>query len=127
MCTHLLDGALGFLKLEVPRILRESLHMSKFETRLEILKLLARRGPLKRTHIMYKTNVNCGSLKEYLDFLIERNLTEARTLHKNRIVYAITDKGMKAVKHLRELETTMQIGFRYQLKENPRQQMLVEV
>ena len=127
MCTHLLDGALGFLKLEVPRILGESLRRSKFEIQLELLKLLARDGPQRLTHIMYKANLNCGSLKEYLHYLIEHNLIEARTLHKNRIVYATTYKGMKAVKHLRELETAMQIGFRYQLqRQQNRQQTLVE-
>jgi predicted transcriptional regulator len=43
---------------------------SKLEMYIDILKVLAQRGPLKLTHIMYKANVNCSVLKEYLDFLI---------------------------------------------------------
>jgi len=41
---------------------------SKLEMYIDILKVLAHRGPLKLTHIMYKANVNCSVLKEYLDF-----------------------------------------------------------
>ena len=47
---------------------------SKMEMHLDILKILAQKGPLKLTHIMYKANVNCSVLKEYLDFLIQQEL-----------------------------------------------------
>jgi len=60
---------------------------SKLEMHIEILKVLARHGPLKLTHIMYKANVNCNVLRQYLDFLIQQNLVEKQTLHKKRAVY----------------------------------------
>ena len=41
-------------------------------------------GPLKLTHIMYKANVNCTVLKEYLDFLIKQGLIEERVIGKSR-------------------------------------------
>ena len=70
---------------------------SKLELHVDILKVLARHGPLKLTHIMYKANVNCGSLKQYLDFLIQHNLVREQTLHKKRhktkVFYAITERG----------------------------------
>ena len=47
---------------------------SKMEIHLDILKTLAQKGPLKLTHIMYKANVNCSVLKEYLDFLTQQKL-----------------------------------------------------
>jgi len=58
---------------------------------------------------MYKANVNCSVLRQYLDFLIEHNLVEEQTLHKKRIVYAITERGRTALKYFRELNIVLQI------------------
>ena len=77
---------------------------------VDILKALARHGPLKLTHIMYKANINCNVLKQYLDFLIQQNLVEEQTLHnKTRIVYAITERGRTVLKYFRELSSALQI------------------
>jgi len=77
---------------------------SKMEMHLDILKILAQKGPLKLTHIMYKSNVNCSVLKEYLDFLIKQEMIEEKTLRKERIVYAITKKGQNVIAYFRELQ-----------------------
>ena len=82
---------------------------SKLEMYLDILKVLARRGPLKMTHIMYKANVNCSVLKEYLDFLIKQNLVEERTAGKCRTIYAITQRGITVLKYFRELQQVLPI------------------
>ena len=82
---------------------------SKLEMYIDILKVLTRHGPLKLTHIMYKANVNCGVLKEYLDFLIANALVEERTIGKKRIVYAISDRGTTVLKYFRELKTVLPI------------------
>jgi predicted transcriptional regulator len=76
---------------------------------IDILKVLAHRGPLKLTHVMYKANVNCSVLKEYLDFLIKQNLVEERTVGKRRIVYAITQRGITVLKYFRELRQVLPI------------------
>jgi len=76
---------------------------------IDILKVLARRGPLKLTHIMYKANVNCSVLKQYLDFLIQQNLVEEQTLGKKRVVYAITERGLTVLKYFRELKSVLPI------------------
>jgi len=90
-----------------------SMGRSKLEVHIEILKVLARHGPLKLTHIMYKANVNFSVLKQYLDFLTQHNLVEEQTLHKKRnktkIVYAITERGITVLKHFRELNNALQI------------------
>ena len=70
---------------------------------------LARRGPLKLTHIMYKANVNCSVLKEYLDFLIKQNLVEEQHVGKKRVVYAITQRGLTVLKYFRELRGVLPI------------------
>lgn len=82
---------------------------SKLEMYVDILKVLARHGPLKLTHIMYKANVNCSVLKQYLDFLIEQNLVEEKSVGKKRIVYAISERGRTVLKYFRELRTVLPI------------------
>jgi len=86
---------------------------SRLEMHVDILKALARHGPLKLTHIMYKANINCSILKQYLDFLIQQNLVEEETLHnrrhKTRVVYAITQRGRTVLKYFRELNSALQI------------------
>jgi len=81
---------------------------ARLEAHVDILKVLARHGPLKLTHIMYKANLNGGFLKQYLDFLIQQNLVEEQTL-KKRVVYAITERGRTALKYFREINSALQI------------------
>jgi predicted transcriptional regulator len=80
---------------------------SQLEIYVDILKVLAQKGPLKLTHIMYKANVNCKILKEYLDFLIKQGLVEERLIGKNRIVYANTTRGTTVIKYFRELNKAL--------------------
>jgi predicted transcriptional regulator len=82
---------------------------SKLEMYIAILRVLAHRGPLKLTHIMYKANVNCSVLREYLDFLIRQNLVEERTVGKSRLVFAITQRGIIVLKYFKELEQVLLI------------------
>jgi predicted transcriptional regulator len=80
---------------------------SKLEMYIDILAVLALRGPLKLTHIMYKANVNCSILKEYLEFLIQQALVEEKTLGKHRVAYTITNKGLTVLKQFRELKQVL--------------------
>ncbi len=82
---------------------------SKLEMYIDILKVLAQRGPLKLTHIMYKANVNCSVLKEYLNFLIQQNLVEEQTVGKKRIVYVVSEKGLMVLKYFRELKVMLPV------------------
>lgn len=82
---------------------------SKLETYIDILEVLALRGPLKLTHVMYKANVNCSILKEYLEFLIKQGLVEEKTLGKRRVAYAISNKGLIVLKQFRELKQVLPI------------------
>jgi predicted transcriptional regulator len=82
---------------------------SKLEMYIDILKVLAQRGPLKLTHVMYKANVNCSVLSEYLDFLMQKELVEDRQVKKNRIVYAITQRGLAVLKSFGELTQALPI------------------
>jgi predicted transcriptional regulator len=82
---------------------------SKLEMYIDILRVLSQKGPLKLTHIMYKANVNCSVLKEYLDFLIQQELVEEKTIGKKRIVYVISEKGSKVLRYFRELKVMLPV------------------
>jgi predicted transcriptional regulator len=77
---------------------------SKLEIYIDILNVLALKGQLKLTHIMYKSNVNCKVLKEQLEFLIKNSLVEEKILRKEKVVYGITSKGIQVLKYFREIE-----------------------
>jgi Predicted transcriptional regulator len=76
---------------------------------VDILTVLAHRGPLKLTHVMYKANVNCSVLKEYLDFLMKQGLVEERTIGKRRVVFAVTPRGITVLKYFKELKQVLPI------------------
>ena len=82
---------------------------SKLEMYVDILSVLAQRGPLKLTHVMYKANVNCSVLKEYLDFLLKQGLIEERTVGKQRVVYAVSQRGITVLKYFKELKEVLPI------------------
>jgi predicted transcriptional regulator len=62
---------------------------------------------------MYKANVNCSLLKQYLDFLVQQNLIEEQTSQKKksktRIVYAVTERGRTVLKYFMEVNIALQI------------------
>lgn len=82
---------------------------SKLEMYIDILTVLAHRGPLKLTHVMYKANVNCSVLKEYLEFLLKQCLIEERIVGKARTVFAITPRGILVLKYFKELKQVLPI------------------
>jgi predicted transcriptional regulator len=82
---------------------------SKLEMYIDILRVLAQRGPLKVTHIMYKSNVNCTVLKGCLSALINQGLIEERAGRKGAVVYATTARGANALKFFGELNKAIPI------------------
>jgi len=54
--------------------------------------------------MMYKANIYCCVLKDYVDFLIKQELIKEKTLKKEKISYAITEKGLDILRKIRELE-----------------------
>jgi predicted transcriptional regulator len=87
-----------------------SLRRSKLEIYLGILSVLAQQGPLKLTHVMYKANVNCSVLIEYLGFLMQKELVEERSVGKKRTVYAITQRGVTVLKYFGELKRMLPLS-----------------
>ena len=82
---------------------------SKLETYIAILNVLANKGPMKMTHIMYKANVNCSVLRGNLDFLIKQKLIEERTIKKEHKIFTVTQRGINVLKYFKELTKALPI------------------
>ena len=52
---------------------------------------------------MQKANLNCNVLKNYFDFLIKQGAVEEKHAQRDKIVYAITDRGLYLIRCFREL------------------------
>ena len=95
------DGADWRLPAKMTDML-EGVYQARMATADTDDQYLARPDP--KTHVMYKANVNCSVLKEYLQFLIEQGLVEEKTVGKRRVAYAINSKGLIVLKQFRELK-----------------------
>ncbi len=82
---------------------------SKLETYVDILQILALRGPQKMTHVMYKANLNSKVTKENLDFLMEKGLVEERSGKKGGLTFSVTQNGLNVVRYFRELQKALPI------------------
>lgn len=72
---------------------------SRLEKYLNILEVLVPKS-LKFEKISYKTDIECNMLKRYLNFLISHSLVEERQLNKEKVIYAITERGFAVFKTL---------------------------
>ncbi|MFC1769256.1 winged helix-turn-helix domain-containing protein [Nanoarchaeota archaeon] len=71
--------------------------------RLEIIHdilyvLREKRGDVKPTHILYKSNLSHQMLMEYLNELISKDFIEEKKDKKGKKVYELTDKGFNYLK-----------------------------
>jgi predicted transcriptional regulator len=82
---------------------------SKLETYVDILKVLVQWGPLKLTHVMYKANVNCSVLEEYLDLLTKQGLVEEKIIERGKKFYSITLRGVTVLKQFRDIREVLPI------------------
>ena len=82
---------------------------STFEVQIGILNILAQYGPLKPTHIMYNANMNCTTLKQLLDRLIQHGLVVEQKLGKKRKLYSITEKGQRVLEYTRKIDNSLPV------------------
>jgi predicted transcriptional regulator len=88
----------GVSSIEVRFKKKTCMRRSKLEMEIDMLSILAQKGPLKVTHLMYKTNVNCDVLSKNLVFLIKQGLIEMRNVGRDSRVYSITALGLTLLK-----------------------------
>ena len=83
---------------------------SKLQMHLQVLDALVFYGPLKLTHITYKANLNCNSLKPILKDLIKNELVVNRRIKENLIVYAATNAARATLLKFRDLTQILPIS-----------------
>ena len=71
---------------------------SKLEMYVDILKVLAEKGPLQQNQILCQANVSVKLLKGYLDFLIKQGLIKEVVVENNGVVYSNTTRGVAVIK-----------------------------
>ena len=62
--------------------------------------------PMKLTHIMYRTNLNCSLLKEYITDMINKDLLTVKTVGE-RAFFRTTKKGFVLLKNWRQIRTSL--------------------
>ena len=82
---------------------------SKLQMHLEVLDALVFYGPLKLTHITYKANLNCSSLKPILKDLIGNGLVAKRKIKENLTVYAATNAARTTLLKFRDFSQILPI------------------
>ena len=79
---------------------------SKLEMYVDILKVLAEKGPLKPNLIMSQANVSVNLLKGYLDFLVKQGLIKENVV-ENCVVYSNTNRGTAVIKFFGGTDKTL--------------------
>ncbi len=79
---------------------------SKLERYLDILKVVAEHGPIKRTHILYRANLAWGELRDSLEAL-QQSATLSRVVTKKGMFYEITESGKKTLAYYADIQSSL--------------------
>lgn len=74
-------------------------HMEVIHDILVVLR--DKRGEVKPTHILYKSNLSSQMLKDYLEELLQKGMISETKTEKGRYRYGITDKGYSFLRDYR--------------------------
>lgn len=79
---------------------------SRIERYLDILRVVAKHGPIKQTHIMYKANLSWIELKNSLEHLMKlKFITE--TDDSSGFLYSISETGVSTILNYDKIESTL--------------------
>ena len=79
---------------------------SRMERYLDILKVTAKHGPIKQTHIMYKANLSWMELKKSLEHLMKlKMITEVDD--EGGTLFAISETGLSTIYNYEKVETIL--------------------
>lgn len=79
---------------------------SRIERYLDILKVVAKHGPIKQTHIMYKANLSWIELKNNLNHLMKLKFINEID-DSSGFLYTISETGISTIKNYDNIETTL--------------------
>jgi predicted transcriptional regulator len=86
-----------FVSPSSERGIGERMHRSKLKICVEVLSILASRGPMKLTQLMTKVELNKTRLRQHLRLLKKRDLVERQNLGENKIFYVVTERGLEVL------------------------------
>jgi len=81
---------------------------SRLQAYIAILHTLAQNGKSIPTHIVYDSFLNCSSVNECLEFLMNCDLVQEFSYEKRRS-YDITDSGLKALEIAQEIDKSFHV------------------
>jgi predicted transcriptional regulator len=80
------------------------MQQSTLETYVHLLKMLAHKGPLKRTHLMNKAKISYGTLQQFLNFSIKEKLVDEKKSKKDGELFTVTQKGITILNYFVETQ-----------------------
>jgi len=79
---------------------------SKLERQMDIMKNIAEFGPIRGTHVMYKSNITWSELKEDIQILKVLSLVEVVQAEEG-LFYTITPAGRETLAHFAQVEQAL--------------------
>ena len=79
---------------------------SKLERQMDIMKNISEFGPIRGTHVMYKSNITWSELKEDIQVLKALSLVEEVHAEEG-LFYTITPAGREILMHFAQVEQAL--------------------
>mgnify|MGYP001561680565 CR=1 FL=1 len=79
---------------------------SRIERYLDILRVVAKHGPIKQTHIMYKANLSWIELKHSLEHLMKLKFIKEID-DSSGFLYSISETGISTILNYDNIESTL--------------------
>ncbi len=86
--------------------LPESTKRPRLERYIEILKAVSKFGPIKRSHILHKTNLSWSELDTFLQNLEEAE-SVSKSITKKSVKYEITEIGKKILQDYAKVQSSL--------------------
>ncbi len=78
---------------------------SKFEVYIDVLKVLAFRGPLRASDVALQHNADMGKAQRALEFLFKQGLVEESRAGGRRQAYSISPQGIVVLRYFKEVRS----------------------
>lgn len=82
---------------------------TKLEMYVGALKIIAQNPSVKTCNVTNELNISTDELKKYLGFLLKQGFIDEQKLSNNRVVYVITQRGIRVLKYFNELKQELPI------------------
>jgi len=73
------------------------------ETEIIAQILFSAKNKVKKTHLLYSTNISYSNFTKYFDFLIDKGFIEAKDGNPGGKVYQTTEKGQQLLESINKM------------------------